>query len=139
MLAGGRISPVLKQILVNPRILKVGVVSTDLEYLQEACQSADPFVGAVDLAQFAKERLVISSANIGLVDRCAKCFHKFPFQLLGIYVLLFSEDRTRLIRRGTIKSLEGTYATRVKITRTLCVFEVTEVIVSGAIVKIGNQ
>ncbi|KAJ7442111.1 hypothetical protein B0H11DRAFT_1932613 [Mycena galericulata] len=65
MLAGGRLSSVLKQILVNPRILKVGrAVSADLKYLQEACQSPDPFVGAVDLAQLAKERLVISSAKI---------------------------------------------------------------------------
>jgi hypothetical protein len=190
MLAGGRLSPILKQILVNPRILKVGrAVGADLKYLQEACQSPDPSVGAVDLAQLAKERLIISSAKISLVDLCAKVLGKrlknnvtvrvssaweqeqltdaqiryaaldvyacqeiyavlsqipLPTPLpnpptLGMSILLFSPDRTRLIARGTIKSLEGTYANRVNITKTKCVIEVTEVVVPGTIIKIGNQ
>lgn len=68
---------VLKQLLQNPRILKVGLsVAGDLKYLQDACASALPFVGAVDLARFAKDRLVISSAKIGLADLCAKVLGK---------------------------------------------------------------
>ncbi|KAJ7170171.1 hypothetical protein C8R46DRAFT_1266577 [Mycena filopes] len=77
MLAGGILPEKLKDVLTNPNILKVGrAVSGDLKHLQEACHSLAPFVGAVDLAQLAKDRLVVSSAKIGLADLCAKVLGK---------------------------------------------------------------
>ncbi|KAJ7689413.1 hypothetical protein B0H17DRAFT_907426, partial [Mycena rosella] len=77
MLAAGKLPLQLQNVLLNPRILKVGrAVSGDLKYLQEACQSPSPFVGALDLVQLAKERLVVSSAKVGLSDLCAKVLGK---------------------------------------------------------------
>ncbi|KAJ7506313.1 hypothetical protein B0H11DRAFT_1903699 [Mycena galericulata] len=72
MLAGGRIAPVLMQVLQNPQILKVGrAVSGDLKYLEQATCPSQPFVGAVDLAKMAKDRLVVTNAKISLADLCA--------------------------------------------------------------------
>ncbi|KAG9218525.1 hypothetical protein CCMSSC00406_0001361 [Pleurotus cornucopiae] len=69
MLAGGSLPEILKQVLSNPRILKVGrCPSADLAYLQQCCQSSVPFSGAVDLAKLAKERLVIPNARVSLSD-----------------------------------------------------------------------
>ncbi|KAF8075929.1 hypothetical protein FPV67DRAFT_1396848, partial [Lyophyllum atratum] len=72
MLSGNQLPALLKQVLVNPRITKVGrCVTGDLKYLQQACKSDVPFVGGVDLAKYAKDRLVVKSARIGLSDLCA--------------------------------------------------------------------
>ncbi|KAF7377554.1 3'-5' exonuclease domain-containing protein [Mycena sanguinolenta] len=77
ILAGGRIPPVLKQLLQNPRILKVGrAVAADLKYLQEASNTSTVFVGAVDIARFAKDWLAVTSAKVGLADLCAKILGK---------------------------------------------------------------
>ncbi|KAJ7488604.1 hypothetical protein B0H11DRAFT_2230137 [Mycena galericulata] len=77
IIAGGKLPLQLRNVLANPRILKVGrAVSSDLKYLQESCNSPDPFVGAVDLAHLAKDRLVITSAKTGLADLCAKILGK---------------------------------------------------------------
>ncbi|KAJ3836717.1 hypothetical protein F5878DRAFT_508001, partial [Lentinula raphanica] len=78
MLAGGRLPTILKQILSNPRILKVGRnVAIDLKYLEQATSSpANTFVGAVDLAKLAKEHLVIKRATMGLADLCARTLGK---------------------------------------------------------------
>ena len=72
MLSGGRLPNNLIQLLSNPRILKVGrSVNADLKYLQESIESTLPFVGGLDLAKLAKDRLLVSSAKIGLADLCA--------------------------------------------------------------------
>ncbi|KAF8870351.1 hypothetical protein CPB84DRAFT_1754505 [Gymnopilus junonius] len=72
MLAGGKLPRQLEILLSHPRILKAGrLVKADLQYLQDACQSRDPFVGALDLAKYAKDRHVISSARCGLADLSA--------------------------------------------------------------------
>ncbi|KAJ7242858.1 hypothetical protein B0H12DRAFT_1236604 [Mycena haematopus] len=72
MLSGATLPKILIQLLANPRVLKVGrSVNADLKYLQETVQSKAPFVGGVDLAKLAKERLLVSSAKIGLADLCA--------------------------------------------------------------------
>ncbi len=81
MLAGNSLPSVLRQVLINPQIHKAGhAVSTDLKYLQEACNSATPFVGAVDLARLAKERHIIKAATASLEDLSAivlsKCLNK---------------------------------------------------------------
>ncbi|KAF8878031.1 hypothetical protein CPB84DRAFT_1752008 [Gymnopilus junonius] len=56
MLAGGKLPRQLEILLSHPRILKAGrLVEADLRYLQDACQSRDPFVGALDLAKYAKD------------------------------------------------------------------------------------
>ncbi|KAJ6546376.1 hypothetical protein B0H10DRAFT_2243630 [Mycena sp. CBHHK59/15] len=164
MLAGNGLPVQLKNILLNPQILKVGrAVSGDLKYLQETCQSTDPFVGAIDLAQLAKDRLVVPSAKVGLADLAwdnelseaqiryasldvyaCRCIYdsliKIPVPsplpdpvLLGTPVLLFHDNRTRLVARGTILSLEGSYED-INLTRTRCVIEVTEVVVPAAVI-----
>jgi len=46
MLAGKQLSPILKQVLSNPNIIKVGhCVTSELKYLQQACQSTTSFFG----------------------------------------------------------------------------------------------
>ncbi|KAJ6546579.1 hypothetical protein B0H10DRAFT_2243560 [Mycena sp. CBHHK59/15] len=147
MLAGNGLPVQLKKKLLNPQILKVGrAVSGTLKYLQETCQSTDPFVGAIDLAQLAKDRLVMPSAKVGLADlawdnelseaqiRYASldvyACHPVP---LGTPVLLFHDNRTRLIARRTILSLEGSYED-INLTRTRCVIDVTEVVVPAAVI-----
>ena len=62
MIAGKQLPHVLKQVLCNPRILKVEqCIAADLKYLQQACGSTTPFVGGIDLGKFAKDRLVVKS------------------------------------------------------------------------------
>jgi ribonuclease D len=167
-LVNAQISTPFKQVLSNPRILKVGRnVDANLKYLQQAINSPTPFVGGVDLAKLAKDRLVISSAKVGLSDLCAtilgKCLAKnvperissawendklsssqiqyaaldvysslwiydalsiipvpSPLSdpiLLGTHILLLNDDRTRIIARGKIASLEGEYA-GIKVSKT---------------------
>lgn len=77
MLAHKSLPTQLKQLLENPNILKVGrLVSADLRYLAQACDSEKPFVGAVDLAKFAKDRDQAPTANVGLADLCALVLRK---------------------------------------------------------------
>ncbi|CAK5267877.1 unnamed protein product, partial [Mycena citricolor] len=190
MLSGGRMPPALKQLFTNPRILKVGrAVHADLKYLQEACASTEPFVGAVDLARLAKDRLVISTAKVGLDDLCARvlgkrlnknvaervstlwetetlseaqityaaldvhacrCLYDVLSQIsppvplpktagIGTEVLLFSEDRTRVVAHGTISAVSGKYQERITITASQCIVRVTEVVVPGALAKLGTK
>ncbi|KAG6808594.1 hypothetical protein H0H92_003610 [Tricholoma furcatifolium] len=72
MLAGSELPLVLKQVLTNPRIIKVGrCVASDLKYLEQVCRSDIPFVGGIDIASLAKKKLVVSSARVSLSDLCA--------------------------------------------------------------------
>jgi 3'-5' exonuclease len=76
-LAGKQLPHVLKQVLCNPKILKVGrFVTADLKYLQQACGSSSLFLGGIDLGKFAKDRLAVKSAKIGLADLCAEVVRK---------------------------------------------------------------
>lgn len=68
-------------LLSNPRVKKAGrLVSSDLKSLQDSIGNAPPFVGALDLAKFAKDRLVIADARCSLSDLCAvvlgRCLRK---------------------------------------------------------------
>lgn len=81
MLAGNKLPPLLKQVLANPRILKVGrCITGDLKYLQQACQSDVLFVGGVDIARLAKDRLLVPTARVSLSDLSAailnQCLNK---------------------------------------------------------------
>ncbi|KAF8057979.1 hypothetical protein FPV67DRAFT_1525179 [Lyophyllum atratum] len=77
ILAGKQLPQALKQVLSNPRILKVGrCVTADLKYLQQACGSTTPFLGGVDLGKFAKDRLIVKTAKLGLSDLCASVLHQ---------------------------------------------------------------
>ncbi|KAJ3819593.1 hypothetical protein F5880DRAFT_1616319 [Lentinula raphanica] len=73
MLAAGQLPAVFKQVLMNPRIIKVGRnVGADLKYLERSISaSSGSFVGALDLAELAKEQLIVKRATIGLADLCA--------------------------------------------------------------------
>jgi len=45
--------------------------------LQQACHSTVPFIGALDLAKYAKERCVISNiSKTSLADLCALVLYK---------------------------------------------------------------
>jgi hypothetical protein len=77
MLASRKLPHQLKLLLSNPNILKVGrMVNADLKYLQTASGSSVPFVGSVDLAKFAKDRLFISNARCSLADLTAAVLQK---------------------------------------------------------------
>jgi hypothetical protein len=77
MLATGHLPRQLVLLLSNPNIIKVGrMVSSDLKYLEIACHSSTPFTGALDLARYAKERLVVSNAKASLADLCAATLQK---------------------------------------------------------------
>ncbi|KAJ3816731.1 hypothetical protein F5880DRAFT_1618992 [Lentinula raphanica] len=160
MLAGGRLPSVLKQILCNPRILKVGRnVAIDLKYLEQATASpANSFVGAIDLAKLAKERLVIKRATMGLADLCAATLGKrlnknlisipvpspLPSDAVptsGDPILLFGDDRSRLIARGRISEHykpQSSY-NNINITDLRCVIEVTDVYVPGAVISTHHK
>ncbi|KAF5381364.1 hypothetical protein D9615_008300 [Tricholomella constricta] len=72
MLAGNQLPQSLKQVLANPKIIKVGrCVAGDLKYLQEACQSNIPFVGGLDLGKLAKGKFVVKTARTSLAELCA--------------------------------------------------------------------
>ncbi len=51
-------------------------MSSDLKYLQNACNSSTPFVGAIDLGHLAKERQLVKTAKCGLHDLCASVLGK---------------------------------------------------------------
>lgn len=67
-------------LLQNPRVRKVGrMVQSDLKQL-EAVANTSPFVGALDLAMYAKDCHVVRNTTCGLADLCAvvlgKCLNK---------------------------------------------------------------
>jgi hypothetical protein len=186
MLASGSLPPILKQVLSNPSIIKVGrCVSGDLKYLQESCGSTTPFVGGVDLAKLAKERLVIQNATVSLAELCAIVLkHQLPKNvtervgtlweekelsqeqiqyaasdvyaslriyealslislpkvlpsvlLPGLYVLLFGDNKSRLVARGQISPYNSRSSfDNINITSSRCILEIQEVIVPGAII-----
>ncbi|KAJ7477407.1 hypothetical protein FB451DRAFT_1396396 [Mycena latifolia] len=152
MLAGGKLPLQLQNLLLNPRILKVGrTVSGDLKYLEEACQYKEPFGGAVDLpssrrnasaweGELSKSQIRYASVDVYacccIYDFLVKTPDPSPLPdpvLLGTPILLFHDGHSRLIARGTVASLEGSYDT-INITRTRCLIEVTEIIDPAAII-----
>lgn len=78
MISKGSLPHQLKLLLAHPRIIKVGrMINTDLSNLQNACHSSSPFVGALDLGKYAKDRHVISNiTQTSLSDLCALVLHK---------------------------------------------------------------
>ncbi|KAE9391009.1 ribonuclease H-like protein [Gymnopus androsaceus JB14] len=77
MLARGSLPPVLKELLQNPQIIKVGCrVSADLKYIEQSLHSACHFSGSLDLARYAKDRQAIKSARCGLSDLVATVLGK---------------------------------------------------------------
>ncbi|KAJ3725737.1 hypothetical protein C8R42DRAFT_574618, partial [Lentinula raphanica] len=181
----------LRQVLMNPRIIKVGRnIGADLKYLERSVSaSSNSFVGALDLAKLAKERLVVKRATIGLADLCACTLGKRlnknvsdristlwenetlseeqvryaaldAYASLRIYeylisvptplplppdsapipltpILLFGDDRSRLIARGCISEHyqpHGSYDS-LTITDLRCVIEVQQVYVPGAVIS----
>jgi hypothetical protein len=72
----GKLPTALLSFLQNPQILKAGRnVTQDLKRLEKECISHIPFAGAVELAQLAKARGVVSDARVGLADLCAAVLH----------------------------------------------------------------
>ncbi|KAJ7842051.1 hypothetical protein B0H13DRAFT_1910008 [Mycena leptocephala] len=95
MLAGGQLPAVLKQVLENPRILKVGCSAiSDLKYLQEALRTPVQFSDGRDLAKLATEGLGIPSAQIGLGDLCGK-FRQIQYAALDVYagLAIYEKDQ----------------------------------------------
>jgi len=77
MLSRGSLPEKLIMLLSNPRIRKAGrLVSSDLRQLQDNLPNAPAFVGALDLAKYAKERHVVPNARCGLADLCATVLGK---------------------------------------------------------------
>ncbi|KAJ6538419.1 hypothetical protein B0H10DRAFT_2254857 [Mycena sp. CBHHK59/15] len=188
------------RVLENPRVLKAGrAVSGDLKYLEQATHPSRPFVGTVDLAKMAKDRLVTTNAKIGLADLCAVTLglqldkhvtehvsssweneelsqsqiryaaldvytssriHKFlssipiPVVLpktveVGTPVLLFNDDRTCLIARGSIERLEGLFNMGnirpdgtpdiINISPSRCLVQISDIVVPTAVLKVHNK
>ena len=77
MVAHRRLPTKLTMLLQNPRVQKVGrKVNGDLKQLQGAVDPSLPFVGALDLATYAKQHHVVSSATCSLADLCAAVLGK---------------------------------------------------------------
>ena len=77
MVAHRRLPEKLMMLLQNPRVRKVGrMVNSDLKQLQTSVNSSLPFVGSLDLANYAKQRHVISNARCSLADLCATVLGK---------------------------------------------------------------
>jgi 3'-5' exonuclease len=72
MIARGDLPNQLQVLLSHPNILKAGrLVDADLKFLEAACKPRTPFVGGLELAKYAKDRRIISSAKCSLADLCA--------------------------------------------------------------------
>ncbi|GBE88542.1 hypothetical protein SCP_1303580 [Sparassis crispa] len=81
ILAAGAFPTSLQSFLSSHHIRKVGrLVDVDLCHLEMETHSSMPFTGGFDLAKMAKERHVVSSAQVSLSDLCAivlqKCLDK---------------------------------------------------------------
>ncbi|GLB43789.1 putative essential for the formation of DNA replication focal centers [Lyophyllum shimeji] len=191
MLAGNQLPPLLKQVLANPRILKVGrCVAGDLKYLQQACRSDIPFVGGMDIARLARDRLLVPTARASLSDLSAAVLNRrlnknvveristawedeeltreqiqyaaldayasltiyhalaslpTPQPLsghpaLGVPVLLFGNDRTRVLARGVVSPhVNDTSYMGINLTPSRSVIEVHEVLVPGALIVNGTS
>jgi len=67
-----KIPPALKNILVQPRILKAGRgIQSDLKRLQRETGIKEEFLGGVDLAAFAKKCHTAPNAKVGLAELSA--------------------------------------------------------------------
>ncbi|KAJ7586925.1 hypothetical protein C8J56DRAFT_1051224 [Mycena floridula] len=191
MVSGKSLPEILRKVLTNPRILKVGShVTADLAYLQECCGSQTTFKGGINLGAFAKDRLVIKNAKISLEDLCAtvlqRCLNKNvservsshwedadltteqikyaaldAYTSLAIYqalisiplpsplpsepaihtpVLLFSDDKARLVARGRISMLHNSSEyDKINITPKRCILEILECYVPGAIISTHHK
>ncbi|KAF8801127.1 hypothetical protein BYT27DRAFT_7227031 [Phlegmacium glaucopus] len=77
MVVRQRLPEKLMMLLQNPRVRKVGrMVNSDLKQLQTSVNSLLPFVGALDLANYAKQCHVVSNARCSLADLCATVLGK---------------------------------------------------------------
>jgi 3'-5' exonuclease len=78
LVRAGSIPHKLKLVLSNPRILKVGrAIESDIRTLEQVCSRSTPFQGILDIARYAQERHVITSAqSLGLSDLCARVLGK---------------------------------------------------------------
>ncbi|KAJ3840970.1 hypothetical protein F5878DRAFT_672230, partial [Lentinula raphanica] len=153
-----------------------------LQYCRSHASSspAGTFVGAIDLAKLAKERLVIKRATMGLADLCACTLGKRlnknvaepqieyaaldAYASLRIYeqlmlipvpsplssnatpnpgdpILLFGDDKSRLIARGRISEHYKPRSAydNINITELRCVIEVTDVYVPGAVLSTHHK
>ncbi|KAJ7213648.1 hypothetical protein B0H12DRAFT_1275445, partial [Mycena haematopus] len=137
LISAGKLPLQLKNILENPKILKVGrAVSGDLKYLEESCQSRRPFVGASDLSdsQIRYAALDVYACHC-VYDELVKIAVPAPLPdpiLIGTSIVLFHDSHSRLIARGNIAAVDGSYDS-INITRSRALIEVTEVIVGAAI------
>ncbi|KAF6764006.1 hypothetical protein DFP72DRAFT_956173 [Ephemerocybe angulata] len=77
LIARHRLPEKLIMLLQNPRVLKVGrMVKNDLKQLEDAIGATTPFVGALDLASYAKARHAVSNARCSLSQLCAVVLQK---------------------------------------------------------------
>ena len=85
-------------------------------HLQQACHSTVPFIGALDLAKYAKERCVISNiSKTSLPDLCALVLHKRFNKNLSEQVSEMQAD-TVLTEAQLGHAAQGAYAS-------LCIYE----------------
>jgi hypothetical protein len=84
--------------------------------LQQACHSTVPFIGALDLAKYAKERCVISKiSKTSLPDLCALVLHKHFDKKLSEQVSEMQADAV-LTKEQLHHAAQGAYAS-------LCIYE----------------
>ncbi|RDB16051.1 hypothetical protein Hypma_003473 [Hypsizygus marmoreus] len=77
MLAEDKLPHQFKLLLAHPRVLKVSrMVNAVLQYLEAACGTNEHFTGGVELAKYAKERLVVPTATCSLSDLAAAVLKK---------------------------------------------------------------
>ncbi|KAF8078294.1 hypothetical protein FPV67DRAFT_1402915 [Lyophyllum atratum] len=143
MLAGNQLPPLLKQVLANPRILKVGrCVAGDLKYLQEACRSEVPFAGELTQEQIQYAALdVYASLTIYHAITSIPTPQPLPESpTIGAPILLFGSDRTRILARGVVSPHVGDLSHMgINLTPSRSVIEVHEVLVPGALVANGTS
>ncbi|KJA22277.1 hypothetical protein HYPSUDRAFT_202294 [Hypholoma sublateritium FD-334 SS-4] len=85
----------LIMLLSNPRIRKAGrMVASDLKYLESSLDDPPPFLGALDLAVFARDHHVVPNAKIGLADLCATVLQKQLAKNVSERVSSAWEERT---------------------------------------------
>ncbi|KAF8057819.1 hypothetical protein FPV67DRAFT_1394478, partial [Lyophyllum atratum] len=143
MLAGHELPLLLKQVLANPKIRKVGcAVTADLKYLQEASRASVPFDDELSSAQVQYAALdVYASLEIYNVLAQMPLPTPLPQEIkIGASILLFNTDKTRLLARGTISphATDPTFA-GINVTSSRCVITIREILVPAAIIANGTS
>ncbi|KAJ3824864.1 hypothetical protein F5880DRAFT_1479370 [Lentinula raphanica] len=141
MLAAGQLPAVFKQVLMNPRIIKVGRnVGADLKYLERSISAS---LGSFTLSEEQIRYAALDAyASLRIYEYLISVPAPSPLPpnsspTPSTPILLFGDDKSRLIARGCISkhyTPHGMYD-NLAVTDLRCLIEVQQVYVPGAVIS----